>query len=84
MFKTLKVLALVLSFLMVLPSAVGCAVQGGQDSTPSGQNPVQNEYDNNDEAEKCKHVLTTVEAKEATCTEEGNVAYWVCSACNRT
>ena len=27
------------------------------------------------------HTLTTVPAKDATCTEDGNKAYWTCSAC---
>ena len=32
---------------------------------------------------RCKHTsLTAVEAKEATCTENGNIAYWVCDECN--
>ena len=29
------------------------------------------------------HTLTTVPAKDATCTEDGNKAYWTCSACNK-
>ena len=34
--------------------------------------------------EKCKHTsLTAFSAKEATCTEDGNVAYWACSDCGK-
>ena len=29
------------------------------------------------------HTLTTVPAKDATCTEDGNTAYWKCSACEK-
>ena len=29
------------------------------------------------------HTLTTVPAKDATCTEDGNKAYWTCSACEK-
>ena len=29
------------------------------------------------------HILTPVPAKEATCLEEGNTAYWSCSRCNK-
>ena len=29
------------------------------------------------------HTLTTVPAKDATCTEDGNTAYWTCSACEK-
>ena len=29
------------------------------------------------------HTLTTVPAKDATCTEDGNKAYWICSACEK-
>ena len=31
----------------------------------------------------CEHSLTSVGAKEATCTESGNTAYWVCSVCGK-
>lgn len=30
-----------------------------------------------------RHILTPVEAKQATCTAEGNAAYYVCGACNK-
>lgn len=30
----------------------------------------------------CEHSLTAFEAKAATCTEEGNIAYWYCESCN--
>ena len=30
----------------------------------------------------CAHVLSKVEAKEATCQEEGNIEYWRCERCN--
>ena len=34
--------------------------------------------------EVCKHTsLTAVPAKEATCTENGNTAYWVCENCDK-
>ena len=29
------------------------------------------------------HTLTAVPAKDATCTEDGNKAYWICSACEK-
>ena len=29
------------------------------------------------------HTLTAVPAKDATCTENGNTAYWICSACDK-
>lgn len=30
---------------------------------------------------KCDHALKATEAKEVTCTEDGNIAYWYCSKC---
>ncbi len=34
--------------------------------------------------EKCKHIsLTAIPAKEATCTDDGNVAYWACDDCSK-
>ena len=30
-----------------------------------------------------KHTLIKTEAKDATCTEDGNTAYWTCSVCNK-
>ena len=33
---------------------------------------------------RCTHTdLTRVEAKEATCTEDGNIAYWQCNTCGK-
>ncbi len=32
---------------------------------------------------KCDHSLVSVSAKGATCTENGNIGYWVCSGCNK-
>ena len=32
---------------------------------------------------KAKHHAVAVEAKEATCTEDGNIAYWYCPDCNK-
>lgn len=32
---------------------------------------------------KCDHVMTAVEYKAATCTEDGNIAYWYCSECEK-
>lgn len=32
---------------------------------------------------KKAHTLTKVEAKEATCSEDGNIEYYVCSVCNK-
>ena len=29
------------------------------------------------------HTMTKTEAKDATCTEDGNIAYWYCSVCNK-
>ncbi len=31
----------------------------------------------------CNHELTATERKEATCTEDGNIAYWQCSICGK-
>ncbi len=31
---------------------------------------------------KCQHVMTATEAKAASCTEDGNIAYWYCEDCN--
>ena len=31
---------------------------------------------------ECKHTLTAFEATDATCTEDGNIAYWYCENCN--
>ena len=31
----------------------------------------------------CSHTLQKTEAKDATCTEEGNIAYWQCTKCNK-
>lgn len=33
---------------------------------------------------KCKHKMTKVDAKDATCTEEGNVEYWFCGECGKS
>lgn len=30
---------------------------------------------------KCEHSMTATNAKDATCTEDGNIAYWYCSKC---
>ncbi len=32
---------------------------------------------------KCEHSLSVTEAKSATCTENGNIAYWYCSKCEK-
>lgn len=32
---------------------------------------------------KCEHDMQATEAKEATCTENGNIAYWYCSLCDK-
>lgn len=32
---------------------------------------------------KCNHSMIAVPAKEATCTEAGNIAYWSCSKCDK-
>ena len=32
---------------------------------------------------KCQHVMTATEAVEATCTEDGNIAYWQCDKCGK-
>lgn len=34
-------------------------------------------------AQKCDHVMEGTPFNSATCTEDGNVAYWHCSKCNR-
>ena len=31
----------------------------------------------------CSHTLQATEEKEATCTEEGNIAYWQCTKCKK-
>lgn len=31
----------------------------------------------------CSHTLQATQAKAATCTDEGNIAYWQCSKCNK-
>ena len=33
--------------------------------------------------ELANHSLSKTDAKEATCTEDGNTAYWICSVCNK-
>lgn len=33
---------------------------------------------------KCKHKMTKVDAKDETCTEEGNVEYWFCGECGKS
>ena len=33
---------------------------------------------------KLAHSMAKKEAKEATCTEDGNIAYWYCSTCEKT
>jgi len=35
-----------------------------------------------EEPEECNHIIKAVAAKEATCTDAGNIAYWFCSACD--
>lgn len=32
---------------------------------------------------KCQHSMTAIPAVEATCTEDGNIAYWHCSQCEK-
>lgn len=32
---------------------------------------------------QCSHTMEAVPAKAATCTEEGNIAYWHCTKCNK-
>ncbi len=32
---------------------------------------------------KCEHSMTATNAKDATCTETGNIAYWYCSKCEK-
>lgn len=32
---------------------------------------------------KCQHSMTATEAKDATCTEDGNTAYWYCNKCEK-
>jgi len=32
---------------------------------------------------KCDHVMQATAAKDATCTEDGNIAYWYCSLCGK-
>ncbi|MGN1373011.1 MAG: transglutaminase domain-containing protein [Candidatus Coproplasma sp.] len=36
-----------------------------------------------EQLDKAEHTLEHVEAKEATCTEDGNVEYWYCTGCNK-
>lgn len=33
--------------------------------------------------EKCSHVMTATGYKDATCTEDGNIAYWHCEKCGK-
>ncbi len=35
------------------------------------------------ESKLCEHSLSKTNAKEATCTEDGNIEYWKCSKCNK-
>lgn len=39
--------------------------------------------DTPDTPSSCDHSITAVEAKAATCAEDGNVAYWTCSKCDK-
>lgn len=32
---------------------------------------------------KCQHSMTATNAKDATCTEDGNIAYWYCAECEK-
>ena len=32
---------------------------------------------------RCDHSLNTVAEKDATCTEDGNIAYWLCAKCDK-
>lgn len=32
---------------------------------------------------RCRHKMTKVDAKDATCTEEGNIEYWFCGECGK-
>lgn len=32
---------------------------------------------------KCSHIMTATAAKSETCTEDGNIAYWYCSECDK-
>ncbi len=32
---------------------------------------------------KCKHIMVATSAKNATCTTDGNIAYWYCASCDK-
>ena len=52
-------------------------VDGGK-TDPNGYNIVLKAG-----TKKCEHNMQVIAAKEATCTENGNIAYWHCSLCDK-
>ncbi len=53
------------------------------DATCTAPKTCKREGCNATEGDPLSHSLTSTEAKSANCTENGNIAYWTCSSCNK-
>ena len=54
-----------------------------QETEPQETEPQETEPADTEPVEPEKHILSAVAANEATCTEDGNIAYWTCSHCDK-
>ena len=77
----MKLLSAIMAAVMSV-CAIGFTACGGNDSS-SGDNTQQNNPGGNGGTSGHKHSLTLVEEVEATCTEDGNIAYYTCSGCDK-
>ena len=66
----LKKLSLLLLAVLLCFAMVAC----GDDPAPTPDDPTPDQHE---------HTLVKTEANAATCTENGNNAYWTCSGCNK-
>lgn len=72
-----KLTALIMATAMGLSCMVGMAGCGGNEDN------TQNTGNNSGNGQTQEHTLVAHAAKDATCTEEGNRAYWECTDCGK-
>lgn len=72
-----KLTALIMATAMGLSCMVGMAGCGGNEDN------TQNTGNNGGNGQTQEHTLVAHAAKDATCTEEGNRAYWECTDCGK-
>lgn len=72
-----KLTALIIATAMGLSCMVGMAGCGGNEDN------TQNTGNNGGNGQTQEHTLVAHAAKDATCTEEGNRAYWECTDCGK-